>query len=1112
VPGRETALTGGENDQVDGTARVQGFQEKDVAAASATGDGAGTDGDVWQAVDLTADDATWRVTVAGPGPDAPGRVGVVLAGRSSGARLALAVKARDDTLVAEVPRRDLAVFGPEVVDLWVHDDAGDGVRRRVSCAELGAGPLDGAGTDGATWYATKHGNLSVRLAPPVGSSRLRPTLTGARFVDDAWRLLVDGAGVRRGARLVARGRQRTKIAVSVPLRSGSPGWEATVTTEQLRPFGGEVVDLFVADEGETGDAVRVAADDVPVAVASADSRTPYATRKNMASLRRKTAAEVIRDAGAFDDAHYRAQGPDLAPDEDPVDHYVRVGAAQGLDPSTMFDTTYYWRANPDVRAVNPFAHYCEFGWKELRNPSPQFDTWWYWSKHLTLPDESVAPLTHYEQVGRSANLSTRPERFPSRRFGTGQVLPTDRPVRRVCLFAAYDVDGIVDDYVVDYVRELSRFADVYYLADSAMAASELAKLEGVTKGAWAQPHGEYDFGSYKRLAERVGWDVLETYDELLLVNDSCYLLRPLDEVFARMDARPADWWGLQASTRKHASWDPHRAPISRDALDVLVDRVEPKQTDHVHVSSYFAAFRAPVIRDPEFRRYLGTVRRQSVKSNVILRYEIGLSRWLVTHGHRFDTFAGDVYPYHPVYNGWYFRLLDQGFPLLKRQLLSTNPFRVKDLASWKQRILAKVPDAQVDLFERNLRRVVDPAALRATVDDVSAVPDRTEPETPADLLTDDEFRVADRRTVRRPELWVFPVDPTTQELTGNVRAVFEQVRQEPTIRKVVLRRDTPIDLDGANVEVVDLASPAGQERLLQAGTVLVDVDLRSEVIYPVSGEFHNIIRLGSSGRDKRLEVADGENPADDARYRALLSSSKVETLALTAASYPMTFHQVWNTGSPRTDFILGDEANLPADLAAELSDVRATLAGRWLLLLVTDDDLERDHGLSSEERARIGEWFVQHGCVLGIRSRRLPGSLPASSPEGIPFLDLSGVTHPEVLYREATALLTDVSGSFVDFLVTGRPVLTFVPDVAPVSRRRVADLEDVFPGAVTRTFDELWAALDGLLTAQTDATYTFKRRLFHDHLDGASAARAVEKIRDLTEVYGVGKPFGERMA
>ena len=35
----------------------------------------------------------------------------------------------------------------------------------------------------------------------------------------------------------------------------------------------------------------------------------------------------------------------------------------------------------------------------------------------------------------------------------------------------------------------------------------------------------------------VGWDRLAAYDEVILANDSCYLLRPLDDVLAEMDAR-----------------------------------------------------------------------------------------------------------------------------------------------------------------------------------------------------------------------------------------------------------------------------------------------------------------------------------------------------------------------------------------------------------------------------------------------------------------------------------------------------------------------------------------------------------------------------------------------
>ena len=35
---------------------------------------------------------------------------------------------------------------------------------------------------------------------------------------------------------------------------------------------------------------------------------------------------------------------------------------------------------------------------------------------------------------------------------------------------------------------------------------------------------------------------------MILANDSCFLVRPLDDVFAEMDARPCDWWSLQATS------------------------------------------------------------------------------------------------------------------------------------------------------------------------------------------------------------------------------------------------------------------------------------------------------------------------------------------------------------------------------------------------------------------------------------------------------------------------------------------------------------------------------------------------------------------------------------
>jgi hypothetical protein len=55
-------------------------------------------------------------------------------------------------------------------------------------------------------------------------------------------------------------------------------------------------------------------------------------------------ADLIRNSGLFDADYYRARYPDAAESGlDPVDHYLRIGAAKGYDPSPLFDTGYYAR-------------------------------------------------------------------------------------------------------------------------------------------------------------------------------------------------------------------------------------------------------------------------------------------------------------------------------------------------------------------------------------------------------------------------------------------------------------------------------------------------------------------------------------------------------------------------------------------------------------------------------------------------------------------------------------------------------------------------------------------------------------------------------------------------
>lgn len=81
---------------------------------------------------------------------------------------------------------------------------------------------------------------------------------------------------------------------------------------------------------------------------------------------------TIARSGLFDRDWYLNEYPDVAAAGiDPVDHYLRHGAAGGLNPGPHFSSWGYLDANPDVaqQGTNPFVHYLTHGCAEGRHQS-----------------------------------------------------------------------------------------------------------------------------------------------------------------------------------------------------------------------------------------------------------------------------------------------------------------------------------------------------------------------------------------------------------------------------------------------------------------------------------------------------------------------------------------------------------------------------------------------------------------------------------------------------------------------------------------------------------------------------------------------------------------------
>lgn len=789
-----------------------------------------------------------------------------------------------------------------------------------------------------------------------------------------------------------------------------------------------------------------------------------------------------------------------------------------LDASGLFDADFYLENNPDVAAagVDPLHHFCTQGWRDLRKPRPGFDVWWYWVTYLDPAQDAVNPLLHYATIGRAEGLRTQPDPYNP---GVGHSYPAGTSIRRVCLFAGYDPDGVVDDCVVAFVRELSRFADVHYLADCTMGDGELDKLRPYTVSRRAERHGAYDFGSWSALArDHVGWHVIEQYDELILANDSSYLIDSLAPVFAKMDAKACDWWGMQATkgiarTRTHPS-NAFPDPIPLDEVKSrMVDGFEDDYLYDFLVGSYFLVYRQPVIGDSGFRRQLDAVQPQKSKFRIIQKYEIGLTHYLIGKQFAFDTFIDELYPFHPIYTRHHFDLIREGFPFFKRYFVAENHYDTPGLAGWKNTLRGMVPSAPVEMIERNLLRVSAHDKLQRSF---AIVEDEDGQVVVPRLLNDDEFCKADERTPTYDHWWAFLACAFNDTFAGNERALFEEVRDDPSIKKIVLSRGKKIDIDGENVVVVPLFSPAGQYYLLRSRQIFIKHSPTRNLVFPVSPTLHNIINLWHGVPLKRigyasLDMRDSLDAigAEHAKCRAVISSSKIDRMAMASAFYPLSYDKVWNTGLPRNDFIVRDTDRLPADLRAEIQQVQALCNGRRLVLFVPTfkaGQKQAYYHFQPDEVAALHAWLRDNNAVLGVREHMADHARTYFNLlRGPDTVDLSDRRFPdvEVLYREAAALVTDYSSCFIDFMLTGRPMISFAYDsdnYVTAERGLFYDMGHVFPGPVCHDFTQFMDALENLFQVRTplqEAGNMWKRDLFFDHLDDDNAWRVAKKVKQL---------------
>jgi CDP-glycerol glycerophosphotransferase len=208
--------------------------------------------------------------------------------------------------------------------------------------------------------------------------------------------------------------------------------------------------------------------------------------------------------------------------------------------------------------------------------------------------------------------------------------------------------------------------------------------------------------------------------------------------------------------------------------------------------------------------------------------------------------------------------------------------------------------------------------------------------------------------------------------------------------------------------------------------------------------------------------------------------------------------EVWETGSPHNDVLLGEAAAVRGrQVRQELGldpDARIALYAPTFRDDVRGNDGRPRFDLRLDfDRLKAGlgpDWTVL------VRAHQLTG-WRAQGDETV--RDVSAVEEITDLYLAADVLVTDYSSAMFDFAVTGKPMVFFTYDLEHYRdsvRGFYWSLEDESPGPLVRDTDELVAALRDLSAVHRDysARYDAFRAKFCPLDDGGATGRVVDRL------------------
>ena len=205
---------------------------------------------------------------------------------------------------------------------------------------------------------------------------------------------------------------------------------------------------------------------------------------------------------------------------------------------------------------------------------------------------------------------------------------TDQP-KRACIYFIYDRDGIVDRYVIHQLEELrENVAFLHCVINGKLTPEGQSALKRVANEVYVRENKGNDIGAYKAAIKYIGWEKLSSFDELVIMNNTCFgPVYPFKECFDWAKSQDIDFWGLTGDTK--TDWLGRKNYLHYNG-------------SLVHMQSYFLVLRKPLLGSNLLVKFFDEIPEDTSYVLSGCYYEYAFPGYFEERGYRGSLYCSDM--------------------------------------------------------------------------------------------------------------------------------------------------------------------------------------------------------------------------------------------------------------------------------------------------------------------------------------------------------------------------------------------------------------------------------------------------------------------------------------